>query len=55
MSIGNKFYDGERKREEILKVIDYYIETNNIIYINDIEEKERENNNQVSENKIIKE
>lgn len=53
--VSYKFFDGEKCREGIRRVIDYYIELNNIAYINGVEEEEEENDHQVSEDEIKKE
>lgn len=45
------FLIGKGGREGILRLINYYINTNNIIYVDDIE---KENNNQISDNKTRK-
>ena len=50
MSLDNKSLDGERGKKEILRVINYYFKLNNIVYVDGIKKKERENKDQVSEN-----
>lgn len=43
ISLGNKSLNGEERREEILALMNYYIRTNNIDYVNGVvEEKEEE-------------
>ncbi len=54
MNIENKFFDRKRGRAEILRVMDYYIDINNIAYIDSIEKEKRENDNQISEDEITK-
>lgn len=39
ISFSNKFLDRERKRNMIFRLINYYIDTNNIIYIDDIKKE----------------
>lgn len=39
MDLGNKTLDGEKGRENVLKLMNYYINTNKITYINGVEEK----------------
>lgn len=46
----NKFFYGQGGRKKILKVIDYFIESNNIAYIDGIKEKKEENDNLVGKN-----
>ena len=43
ISLGNKFLDRRMGRKEILRLIDYYIELNNIVYVDNVKEEERQN------------
>lgn len=54
INIENKFFDKKRGRAKILKVINYYIDINNIAYVDSIEKEKRENDNQISEDEITK-
>lgn len=54
MSVENKFFNWERGRADILKIINYYININNIVYVDSIKKEERENENQISEDEIKK-
>lgn len=38
-----------------MTIIDYYIDMNNITYIDNVKEEERENDDQINENEIRKE
>lgn len=54
MNVESKFFHKKRSRAKILKVINYYIDINNIAYVDSIEKEKRENNNQISEDEITK-
>lgn len=54
MSVSNKFFNREKSREEIQKVINYYIDTNNIAYVDSVEQKKEENDDQVNEDETKK-
>lgn len=54
MNVESKFFDKKRGRTKILKVTNYYINMNNIAYVDSIEKEKRENDNQISEDEITK-
>lgn len=57
MSFGNKFFNKERGRVEIMRIMDYYINANNIAKIDNIKENKeevKENNHQVGDDKTRK-
>ena len=53
--VSNKSFNIEKNRVEILRVIENIIHKNNTTYVDNIEEKEEENNDLISDDKIKKE